>query len=73
MGPLPNGRTSWLIIGDYEPLTKWDDPPSSYLLYIGDEILASYIGILFYHEFTIPMNQSLCWECWSSGEFSVGE
>ena len=27
LGPLPNGH-SWLINGDSQPLTSWDDPPS---------------------------------------------
>ena len=30
MGPLPNGRTSWLVNGgDPNHLTKWDDHPSN--------------------------------------------
>ena len=28
-GPLPNGRTPWLMNGVYQLLTNQDDPPSS--------------------------------------------
>ena len=28
LGPLPNGRTLWLLNGGYQLLTNWDDPAS---------------------------------------------